>query len=440
MAVKVAFLQNSDCWGCHQSLLNLHLGLLNVLPALEIVYWPAVVDFKNDSLKARADGEILVGFVEGSLRTKHDIEQTKLLRQKCALIVAFGSCSCYGNVHGLANQWSKDNLVKRKFSEVESIADGSGGEPMVNTPGFADKIVPVDEIIKVDAYMTGCPPKPEAIASAVVFLLGQKPFPMNDLAYCNDCTIKDQCLLDAGTLCFGPITSIGCSLKCTSEGKPCVGCFGPAKMVDSRAEKLNNMAANLSTISSGDKKNLYEFLTLFLNVPLMAGFDLAGDILKQIKKRGTPETALANLPSTTEEIAGKLMGFLRDNRDFTEISNVCDTCPRIIGSKSTMTRVKRDYEGLPNMEDCFIEQGYICMGPVTRAGCGGMCIKVNSPCTGCYGQTEWGVNQAERFADTVLKGFNVSLSKDELLSQVKDHIGTFEKFTLAANRTFKGGE
>ena len=168
----------------------------------------------------------------------------------------------------------------------------------------------------------------------------------------------------------------------------------------------------------------------------MAGFDLAGDILKQIKKRGAPETPLANLPPTTTEIAGSLMGFLRDNPDFTEISNVCDTCPRIIGSKSTMTRVKRDYEGLPNMDDCLIEQGYICMGPVTRAGCGGLCIKVNTPCSGCYGQTEWGVNQAERFADTVLKGFNVSLSKQELLAQVKDPIGTFEKFTLASR---KGG-
>jgi F420-non-reducing hydrogenase small subunit len=172
----------------------------------------------------------------------------------------------------------------------------------------------------------------------------------------------------------------------------------------------------------------------------MAGFDLSGDILKQVKKRGAPETPLANIPPTTEEIAGKLMAFLRDNRDFTEISNVCDTCPRIIGSKSMMTKVKRDYEGIPNMEDCFIEQGYICMGPVTRAGCGGMCIKVNAPCTGCYGQTEWGVDQAERFADTILKGFNVSLSKDDLLDQVKDHLGTFEKFTLAANRDYEGGE
>ncbi len=439
MAVKVAFWQNSDCWGCHQSLLNAHLGLLPILPALDIVYWPAVVDFKFDSLKNRNNGEILVGFIEGTIRTKEDEEGVKLMRQKCALIIAFGSCACYGNVHGLANQWNKDDLVKRKFSEVESIADGSGGEPSQHMPGFSEKVVNVDDIIPVDAYIAGCPPKPEQIISAVAFLLGQKPFPMNDLAFCNDCTIKDNCLLDAGKLCFGSITSIGCSLKCTSQGNPCVGCFGPAKTVDSRADKLNDMTKNLETLRSGNKKNLYEFLSLFLNVPLMAGFDLAGDILKQVKKTGSQKTPLANLPPDTEQIANNIMRYLRDHREFHEVSNVCDTCDRIIGSKSTMIRVKRDYEGLPNLEDCLIEQGYICMGPITRAGCGGLCIKVNAPCTGCYGHTKWGVDQAERFADEVTKGFNVNISKEELLGQVKDHIGTFEKFTLASNRTYKGG-
>jgi F420-non-reducing hydrogenase small subunit len=436
MAVKVAFMQLSDCWGCHQSLLNAHLGLLPVLPALEFVYWPAVVDFKLDSLKAREAGSVLVGFVEGTIRTKHDLELAKLMREKCALIVAFGSCATYGNVGGMANQWDIEALKKRKFVEVESATNETPTIPSQRVPEFMDKIINVDEVINVDVYMGGCPPRTEQIVSAVQFLLGQKPFPMNDLAFCTDCSIKNDCLLDAGKVCFGPITSIGCSLKCTSDNKPCVGCFGPAKTVDSRAEKLSNMANNLSSISSGDKKTLLEFSTLFLGLPLMAGFDLAGDILKQIKKHGSPDTPLANLPPTTEEIASKLMNFLGNNPDFIEISNVCDTCPRIIGSKSTMTKVKRDYEGLPNMDDCLIEQGYICMGPVTKAGCGGLCIKVNAPCSGCYGQTKWGVNQAERFADTIVKGFNVNLTKDEILSQVKDHIGTFEKFTLASR---KGG-
>ncbi len=438
MAVKVAFMQSSDCWGCHQSLLNAHLGLLKILPALDIVYWPAVVDFKHDSLKARPDGDILVGFVEGSMRTNADIENAKLMRAKCQLIIAFGSCACYGNVHGLANQWDIQEAITRKFTEAESITNENPKEPKEHMPGFASKIVPLDEIIAVDVFMAGCPPKPEAIFSAVEFLLGQKPQPMSETAFCNDCSLNNEnCLLEKGTLCFGPITSTGCTLKCTDDGNPCVGCLGPAKSVSSRVGKLAQMTENLEQISSGDKKNLYEFLTLFLNIPLMAGFDLAGDILQQVKKTGETQTPLANLPNETENIATKIMAFLKDHRDFTEISTVCDTCSRKIGSKSQMTKVKRDYEGLPNMDDCLIEQGYLCAGPITRAGCGGLCLKVNTPCSGCYGQTAWNVDQAERYVDIVTKGYNVALSKEELLVQIKDKLGFAEKFTLATNKNYR---
>ena len=438
MAVKVAFMQSSDCWGCHQSLLNAHLGLLPVLPALDIVYWPAVVDFKLDSLKARPDGDVLVGFVEGSMRTNADVENAKLMRAKCQLIVAFGSCSCYGNVHGLANEWDIEEAIKRKYEQVESISSESPHEPKEHMPGFTEKIVPLDEVISVDIFMAGCPPKPEAIISAVQFLLGQKPQPMADLSFCNDCSINNEnCLLEKYELCFGPITSIGCTLKCTDNGNPCVGCLGPAKTVSARAEKLKAMTQNFDQLSSGDKKNLHEFLTLFLNVPLMSGFDLAGDILKQVRKTGEAQTGLANVPADTGDIFANLMKYLKNNRDFIKISNVCDQCDLEIGSKSRMTKVKRDYEGLPNSTDCLIEQGYLCAGPITRAGCGGLCMKVNTPCSGCFGQTAWNVDQAERFADVATKGFNVDLSKEELLAQVKDKLGFMEKFTLATNKNYR---
>jgi F420-non-reducing hydrogenase small subunit len=40
---------------------------------------------------------------------------------------------------------------------------------------------------------------------------------------------------------------------------------------------------------------------------------------------------------------------------------------------------------------CLLEQGFMCLGPVTRAGCAGMtgaaprCIATRVPCRGCYG-------------------------------------------------------
>ncbi len=79
---KVAFLQCASCWGCHQSLLNAHLTLLNVLPELEVVYWPAVVDFKWDHFVAREDKSVDVGFIEGFIRTEHDLEAVKTMPRK----------------------------------------------------------------------------------------------------------------------------------------------------------------------------------------------------------------------------------------------------------------------------------------------------------------------------------------------------------------------
>ncbi|MBD3197535.1 MAG: hypothetical protein GF317_20950 [Candidatus Lokiarchaeota archaeon] len=437
--VKVAFMQGSDCWGCHQSLLNTHLGLLEVLPALEIVYWPAVVDFKHQSLKDREDGEILVGFCEGSMRTEEDIENVKLMRQKCQLIIAFGSCSCYGNVHGLANEWDIEEVKARKFKEVESITNDNPEVPSEHVPPFAANVAPTDRYIKIDAYMSGCPPKPEQIVSAVQFLLGQKAFPMEDTPFCNECPLNESgCVLDAGTLCFGPITSVGCSLKCPGNGDPCVGCFGPAKSAHERVSKLIEKTQNIGSLSSGEKKSLFEFLSLYLNVPLMAGFDLSGDILRQISEGNEVETPLANLSDQARQVATNVLGYLKENRDFHEGSTVCDTCPRIIGEKQP-DRIRRDYEGLPNMDDCLINQGYICMGPVTRAGCGGLCMRVNAPCSGCYGQSAWNVDQAERYAETVVEKFNTGLTKEQILSQVKDPVGAFEKFTYGARDKFKGG-
>ncbi|MFX0010199.1 MAG: hypothetical protein ACFE9R_07790, partial [Candidatus Hermodarchaeota archaeon] len=105
----------------------------------------------------------------------------------------------------------------------------------------------------------------------------------------------------------------------------------------------------------------------------------------------------------------------------------------------------RDFEDLPNTEDCLLEQGYVCLGPVTIAGCGALCINVNAPCAGCYGPKKWGppikgVRTAPYFfADAVVNNFNTTLTKKEILSQIKDHVGIFERYKLAKNPFYKGG-
>ncbi|MHA2280391.1 MAG: NADH-quinone oxidoreductase subunit B family protein [Promethearchaeota archaeon] len=439
MSVKVAFMQLSSCWGCHQSLLNAHLRLLPVLPKLEIVYWPAVVDAKLESLKVREDGEIDVGIVEGAVRTTKDLELLRLMREKCKFISTFGTCACQGGVIAMANNYSLEDLIKRKFTETESITTEQPKEPTINLPGFEVSVKGIDDCVNIDAYFVGCPPRAEAIESNILSLLGKSPFPMTDNTFCDDCVLNESgCLLDSGTLCFGPITSSGCTTRCTDKDSPCVGCRGPSKTLSSKTDKLKEITNNLEDLTDKNRKILHEFYPLFNNLPMLANFLLVGPILPQ-------------MPSETEEITVKINEFLRFKRfpkrlkltsDFIPLSSVCDTCGRIRG-RMTMTRVKRDYEGLPNEEDCFIEQGYICLGPRTNAGCGAQCINANVPCSGCYAPIDYGFKHGryreDAWAEIAIKEFNVALSKEELLSQIKDHLGTFEKFSLAKNPQYKEG-
>ena len=440
MSVKIAFMQLSSCCGCVVSLLDANLGLIPILPKLDIVYWPTVVDFKLDSLKAREDGEIDFGFFEGAPRTKQDTANVKLMREKCKFLILFGTCACLGNVTGLANNWPIEELVKRKFIEAESITTENPKVPSEHVPGFEDVVRGVDNIVNVDAYFAGCPPKTELIVGVLNLLLNKTPFPTQELPYCSDCSLNDSgCLLDEGTLCFGPITSKGCTQKCPDKEVPCVGCFGPSTTVSSRTEKLSEISNNLENLDSQNNKIVREFFSLFLDLPLMGSFIPVGPILP-------------DMPPKSEEIVENIVKFLRKfivlkvlklTSDFHEMSNLCDACSRVRG-RLQMTRVKRDYEGLPNEEDCLLEQGYICLGPITIASCGGSCIKVNVPCAGCSGPTKLGFFPpgwflTKYFVDTVIDNFNIGISKKELLTQIKDHIGTFERFTLVRNTMYRGG-
>jgi F420-non-reducing hydrogenase small subunit len=78
--------------------------------------------------------------------------------------------------------------------------------------------------------------------------------------------------------------------------------------------------------------------------------------------------------------------------------SVCDFCPTVREGKGSVKKLRRFLQapryGAPDEPidrmRCLLEQGFLCMGPVTRAGCGGdrltpRCISARVPCRGCYG-------------------------------------------------------
>jgi len=106
--------------------------------------------------------------------------------------------------------------------------------------------------------------------------------------------------------------------------------------------------------------------------------------------------------------------------------SVCDECPRERKDKQ-LTEIKRIYEIEDDLKTCFWDQGVICMGPATRAGCGAQCPNVNMPCTGCDGP---GPLVTDQGAAAVSALASIAVSPD-VINQVVDPIGTFYKYSLA---------
>ncbi|MCC7557529.1 MAG: F420-nonreducing hydrogenase, partial [Methanobacteriaceae archaeon] len=48
-------------------------------------------------------------------------------------------------------------------------------------------------------------------------------------------------------------------------------------------------------------------------------------------------------------------------------------------------KIQRRIEGEPDPQQCFLSQGYICLGSVTLGRCGALCTEAGVPCHGCGG-------------------------------------------------------
>ena len=145
---------------------------------------------------------------------------------------------------------------------------------------------------------------------------------------------------------------------------------------------------------------------------------------------------LPGCPTTPEMVANALIALL-EGKPLPPLANksVCDECPTRREKKAVST-LKRRFEGaefvpgapLTEMR-CLMEQGILCHGPATRAGCGGSdgtprCIRAYMPCEGCFGPL---TEKANPMVD--MMGALSSIGLDP--KQIPDRAATFNRFSGA---------
>lgn len=116
-------------------------------------------------------------------------------------------------------------------------------------------------------------------------------------------------------------------------------------------------------------------------------------------------------------------------------TTVCDECPRTRSEKK-IKEFKRIWEVIPDETTCLLEQGIICCGIATRAGCGAKCPQVNSPCIGCHGPND-GVEDFGARMMTALSSVIDSKDPEEveriIRQGIPDPVGMFYRFNLASS-------
>jgi NAD-reducing hydrogenase small subunit len=158
---RVATVWLDGCSGCHMSLLDIDEALINVAKRIEVVYGP-LVD-AQEFPKA-----VDVTLIEGAVSSQDDLEKVRTIRQRSKLVVSLGDCAVTGNVPAMRNQTAVRKLLDRIYIEG---AHENRGIPAEGLPTLLRQAVPVQEVVKVDLSIPGCPPAPKSIAYVLTELI-----------------------------------------------------------------------------------------------------------------------------------------------------------------------------------------------------------------------------------------------------------------------------
>ncbi|MCG2820797.1 MAG: oxidoreductase, partial [Candidatus Atribacteria bacterium] len=253
---------------------------------------PTAFDFKHSDLKELEDKEIDITLHHGTIRTTEHEEIARILRKKSKVLIAFGSCSCFGGIPGLCNLTNKQQIFNTVYGENLSVANKENIFPeekllidknkSITLPHLFDTGKTLKQLVEVDYFIPGCPPPMQLIEGLIPLMkdvLEDAQLPEKGTVFgskktlCDECPLKkenkmiseivnpvtaivdpERCLLEQGILCMGPVTRGGCEAKCINVLMPCRGCMGPGPETEDQGVKM--ISAIASILGVKDEENL----------------------------------------------------------------------------------------------------------------------------------------------------------------------------------------
>jgi F420-non-reducing hydrogenase small subunit len=271
--MKIAIEELAGCSGCTIAILDLHEMLLDLIEKAEIVYSPVIMDVKEPP-----EG-IDVAFVTGAVRNEENRERLKMIRKRSKVLVALGTCACYGGVSGLSMLSSNEEIFNKVYRGGATVSED--GKIPSGVPPFTYRAFAVGDLAMMDYYITGCPPKENFLKEIIPALVTGDNLDLSRKSVCSECDRKmgsvegwklkrryegvperEHCLLGQGYLCLGPVTFGRCGAACPKNNVPCHGCNGPSLDIlrEPCRDLYNMMVRRISDLTDHKENEIEEEL------------------------------------------------------------------------------------------------------------------------------------------------------------------------------------
>jgi coenzyme F420-reducing hydrogenase gamma subunit len=167
------------------------------------------------------------------------------------VLVAFGTCACFGGVNALKNRFPQEETIRTVYKDK-----------LVETMPAAK----ISDFVTVDYSIPGCPVSKKEVEEVVVGLVTRSLVTLPKYPVCVECKQRlNTCLFDLGEVCLGPVSRAGCNAVCPSGKTVCLGCRGPAEGINYTSFTELVREKGLSAEEMNEKLAFYNGFTEYLN-------------------------------------------------------------------------------------------------------------------------------------------------------------------------------
>lgn len=240
---RIGIFKYSCCAGCEFQLIYFQNHVFEVFGAVDLIYCQMA------SSGGVEEGPFDVALIEGTITEDWQADQLKRIREASKYLIPIGSCAVNGGIPAIKSMIPELDVQRRVYPDLSTI--------------HSMRPHSVDQYVKVDGYVKGCPPgERDVIELVTALLLGKQRPEFLEYCVCVECKLRGNiCVLVADNQpCLGPVTNAGCGALCPSHGRPCYGCWGP--MDDANAPALARQLEKMGFPA----EDIVRFFTMFASV------------------------------------------------------------------------------------------------------------------------------------------------------------------------------